>query len=112
MAINGEWVLHYSWGCTGSFVQISITFNNDGTFTTSEGSPGRWSQQEGKIVWLFNNSSTVYGGDVVSVTMNGISSTLHGLNGCWYAIRSGVTSLAPTVQRPERDAAGNETSRP
>src|ERR1700726_4702696 len=112
MNIIGEWILHFSWGCTGSYSQVSITFNNDGTFTTSEPLTGRWSQNEGKIVWRFDTFPTVYGGDVVSVTMDGISSTLAGLDGCWYAIRSGVMSLAPTAQQPERDTAGNETSRP
>jgi hypothetical protein len=111
MSVNGEWMLHYDWGCTGNYYQAPITFNSDGTFNAPN-YIGRWAQNEGKIEWRFDGPGpdTVYSGDVVDAAMVGISSTFAGKNGCWYALRSTSTTMTFTTSRPEYDEAGNEVN--
>lgn len=110
MSVVGTWTLHYDWGCTGNYSQVSMTFNNNGTFTLAPYS-GKWVQTEGKIIWKFDQApNTVYGGDLVDAAMLGISSTFAGLNGCWYALRTGVKTAPFAESKPEHDVAGNKAS--
>jgi hypothetical protein len=108
MSAVGNWTLHFSWGCTGSYSQSPITFNANGTFALAPYT-GKWVQNEGKIIFKFDQApNSVYGGDEVSNAMLGISSTFAGLNGCWYAIRTGSTSAPMAEAKPEFDAAGQK----
>lgn len=92
MAIEGQWTLHYGWGCTGNYGQAGITFNNNGTFSIpSQNYTGKWTQQDGMILFQFDTSKTTYGGNFAGNAMVGLMSTFTGLNGCWYAIRMGST---------------------
>jgi hypothetical protein len=108
MAIDGQWTLHYSWGCNGSYIQTGMTLNNNGTFSTS-GLTGKWLQNAGMILFQFDSVKTTYGGNFNGNAMVGMMSTFGGLNGCWYAIRVGSTVTDAEVSKPEFDAAGSKT---
>ncbi|MFY9199587.1 MAG: hypothetical protein ACOX7X_07300 [Methanosarcina flavescens] len=109
MAVSGQWNLHYSWGCSGSYVQVGITFNSNGTFSIpSQNLSGRWIQSDGMILWQFNTSKTSYGGNLAGNAMVGIMSTFTGSNGCWYAIRAGSTIMLAEERKAKFDAAGEE----
>src|SRR5215831_10144562 len=62
MGISGNWVLHFSWGCTGSYSPVNITFNSNGTFTG--GANGKWVQQDGTILLAFDTGPAKYAGNV------------------------------------------------
>jgi hypothetical protein len=121
MAISGQWVLHYSWGCTGSYGQVTLTFNNNGTFGGAFA--GKWYQQEGTILLSFDSGPAKYGGTVNGGVGSGGMSTFTGSEGCWYLTESGisgvasadstagqsltVSGVAATAGSSSHDAAGN-----
>lgn len=108
MALSGNWVLHYSWGCTGSYGQVTITFNSDGTF--SGGTSGVWRQREGTILLSFTSGPAKYGGTVNGNVGSGAMSTFTGSDGCWYLTRQGITGVvseATTQVEQTLDVAGN-----
>lgn len=108
MTIEGRWTLHYDWGCDGSYSQVGITFNNNGTFST-QNYTGKWVQRDGKILFQYDTSNkTTYGGNFAGNAMVGIMSTFAGLNGCWYAIRAGSTTMLAEERKPEFDSSGNK----
>ena len=84
MSIVGDWTLYYDWGCGGSYTAAGITFNNDGTFSTSEdevSETGKWVQNDGMVLFQFDSFKTTYGGNLAGNVMVGIMSTFAGLNG-------------------------------
>jgi hypothetical protein len=109
MAIDGQWTLHYDWFCTGNYNQVVITFNNNGTFITSENLTGKWVQKDSMILRQYDNSKTTYGGNFVGNAMVGTMSNFAGLNGCWYAIRVGSTIMKAEEGKPEFDTSGEKT---
>jgi hypothetical protein len=92
MAVSGDWVLHFSWGCSLSHGQLPLTFNANGSFTGSL--PGKWVQQDGTLLLSFDSGPAKYGGTVDGNVGSGASTTFGGLNGCWYLVKQGVTGLA------------------
>src|SRR5215469_14572750 len=103
MGIEGQWTVHYDWGCGGSYVQVGTTFNNNGTFSTpSQNLTGEWVQNNGMVLFRFDT----YGGNLAGNAMVGTMSTFEGLNGCWYAIRVGSTTVPAEERKPEFDASG------
>jgi hypothetical protein len=111
MSIVGEWILHYDWGCSGSYSQTGITFNNDGTFSTSEEEAGKWAQTDGMILFQFDQWDSIrtnYGGNSAGNAIVGMMSTFAGSNGCWYAIRVGSTTMLAKERKPEFDASGKK----
>lgn len=112
MSGSGEWTLYYDWGCSGSYSSTPITFHSDGTFSVPPYT-GNWWENEGKIMWRYNTTpATVYSGDHIDLVMVGISSTLAGLNGCWYALSGAlaVQEKPAAVSGQEIDVAGNRIS--
>ncbi len=113
MNVQGVWTLYYDWGCDGGPGNTKITFNAGGTFS-SPPYTGKWVLFDGDIIWKYDQApNSVYGGNGVGAAMTGVSSTFAGLNGCWYAIKSGSPgALAETaVARAatgKMDAAGNK----
>jgi len=49
MSIAGQWTFFYSWGCSGTYNQTSITFNANGTFKTGDGFSGQWATNAGDV---------------------------------------------------------------
>ena len=107
MVVTGKWTLHYDWNCDGSYSQVDMTLNANGTFSLPPYT-GKWVQVEGMILWQFDNSKTSYGGNVAGNAMTGLMSTFAGLKGCWYAIKSGATTMLLIERKPEFDVTGNK----
>jgi hypothetical protein len=109
--ISGNWVLHFSWGCTSAYSPLNLAFNSNGTF--SGGLPGKWVQQDGTILLSFDTGPAKYAGTLDGNVGTGASSTFSGLDGCWYLSKQGTTGLAPDLAAASRpgliDAAGNQT---
>src|ERR1700756_1196698 len=53
MSIVGEWTLHYSWGCSGSYAQTTVTFAATGKFTTGDGYSGQWAVVGGNVQFVY-----------------------------------------------------------
>jgi hypothetical protein len=109
MAVSGNWVLHFSWGCTGSYGQANILFNTNGTFSIG-GSSGQWRQRDGTILLSFASGPAKYGGTVNGNVGSGAMSTFAGLDGCWYLTRQGITGVVPQATaeaEQEFDVSGN-----
>jgi hypothetical protein len=109
MPVSGNWTLHYSWGCTAAYSQSPITFNANGTFGGQF--TGNWVQQDGTLLWSYNNGPAKYGGTVDGNVGSGASSTFTGLNGCWYLTKQGTAGIvaeAAGASKQSHDAAGNK----
>lgn len=113
MSIAGQWTLHYSWGCSGSYSQTTLTFTSAGKFTDGFGGSGQWSVLGGNVQWVYEPTpSAVYSGNVIGGAMCGMMTNFHlGLQGCWYATTAQIPGAAATEKKVEdaanRDAAGN-----
>jgi hypothetical protein len=109
MSISGNWVGHYSWGCTTNYSQFNITFNANGTFTGTN--TGNWVQQDGTVLLKFTGGPAIYGGILNGNVGSGAMSTFAGLNGCWYLTKAGtvgVVGAAAHALHQTHDAAGNK----
>jgi len=106
--IFGNWTLHYSWGATGTYNSVKLTFNNNGTF--SGGATGRWSQQDGTVLLSFDSGPAKYAGTIDGNIGTGAMSTFTGSDGCWYLSKEGTIGAAPELGvtgRSEMDVSGN-----
>jgi Thermolysin metallopeptidase, alpha-helical domain/Thermolysin metallopeptidase, catalytic domain len=111
--ISGNWVLHYSWGPTSNYAQVTLDFKADGTF--AGGAVGRWTQQDGTLLLSFNTGPAKYAGNVDANVGAGAMSTFGGLDGTWYLSKVGVVGLslpiAPAIAGMV-DAAGTVIGAP
>jgi len=89
--ISGNWVLHYSWGPTQTYSQVSLAFNANGTFTG--GAVGKWQQQDGTLLLSFDTGPAKYAGTIDGNIGSGAMSTFAGLDGCWYLSKQGMVGL-------------------
>ncbi|HEX3525510.1 MAG TPA: hypothetical protein VH988_00455 [Thermoanaerobaculia bacterium] len=107
MSIVGQWTLHYSWGCSGSYNQSTVTFKNDGTFTTGDGYKGQWAMLAGNVHWVYEPTpSAVYSGNVIGGAMAGLMTNFsNGGQGCWYA----TFPTIPAAHATEKKVAGAES---
>lgn len=109
MAISGTWVLHYSWGCTGNYGQVTFAFSPDGSFSGG-GLSGFWRQQDGTLLLGFAAGPAQYGGTVAGGVGTGAMSTFDGTpGGCWYLTRQGTAGVAESADSragQPADAAG------
>jgi hypothetical protein len=111
---SGNYIGHYSWGCSSNYGQFNITFNTDGTFAGTF--PGKWVKQDGTLLLSFDNGPAKYVGTINGNVGSGAMSTFTGLNGCWYLTKQGTVGVAAEAAAPEvrakqgYDAAGNKTS--
>ena len=90
--IVGEWEIDYDWNCDGSSNTATITFAADGTFTTSDGYSGTWTQNGDQVQWVYD-SGTTYDGTISGDTMSGTMVSYSGLTGCWGATRNTGNSI-------------------
>jgi hypothetical protein len=114
MSVSGNWIGHFSWGCTSTYGQFNITFNANGTFAGTFA--GKWAQQDGTLLLSFNTGPAKYGGTVDGNVGSGAMSTFDGsANGCWYLTKQGTVGVVETAgavapaHRQTHDAAGNKT---
>jgi hypothetical protein len=61
-----QWKLH---------IQVTITFNDNGTFISSDWDSGKWMQVNGMILWQYDGLKTAYGGYIVENAMIGSMSS-------------------------------------
>ncbi len=109
MSVPGTWTLHFDWGCGGNYGTAPITFNANGTFASAPYT-GKWSSHDGQIVFRFDQpQNAVYGGSAVDSAMVGISTTFGGINGCWYALKSGAVIKPFAELKVAHDHAGAPT---
>jgi hypothetical protein len=111
MSVSGNWILHFSWGCTNSYSQSNITFNANGTFGGTL--HGKWVQQDGTLLLSFDTGPAKYGGTIDGNVGSGAMSTFAGLNGCWYLTKEGTAGIVAATAaapgpKPSHDAAGNK----
>ena len=108
MSVPGTWNLYYDWTCGGNYANDTTTFNNDGTFSDSQGGSGKWTSNDGQLLFQYNNSlHTSYEGSIVDHAVVGISSTFSGLSGCWYAIKT-TAKAKPSAERTQKHSISGE----
>jgi len=113
MTISGNWLGHFSWGCTNNYGQFNVTFNPNGTFDSGT-SKGKWAQQDGTLLLSWNNGPAKYGGTLDGNVGSGAMSTFDGsANGCWYLTTQGTVGIAALTEtkvahKQTHDAAGNK----
>jgi hypothetical protein len=110
--IAGPWILHYSWGATGNYAQVTLNFNSDGTFTGAGN--GKWVQQDGTLLLSFDTGPAKYAGTVDGNIGTGAMSTYAGLDGVWYLSRQGTTGIIASIAfaaLAEVDPAGNPVAK-
>jgi hypothetical protein len=95
MSVSGQYTLHFSFGCSGSYAASTVTFNADGTFSTGDGFHGKWSQTNGNIIWRYDGDSAIYAGVVNggAIVGNMINFSINAA-GCFYCNASAIKVLA------------------
>lgn len=87
--LEGDWLLYYDWGCTGSPPDPAlITFNSDSTWSISGDTMGSWYLSEDTIVFSFNETPySQYIGTYYADSnyMEGTMINDDGESGCWNA---------------------------
>lgn len=63
-------------------IQVTITFNDNDTFISSDADSGKWMQANGMILWQYGCLKTTYGGYIVESAIVGSMFSLTGENGC------------------------------
>jgi hypothetical protein len=103
-SVVGTWNFYYDWDCNGGYASTTITFNNNGTFT-SQSYTGTWYAVESQIIWKYP-SGTTYAGSKVGGVMSGMmATTWSALKGCWYCKKQAYVSMAPKAEE-NLDATG------
>jgi hypothetical protein len=113
MSVSGNYIGHYSWGCTSSYGQFNISFNPNGTFAGTF--TGKWVQQDGTLLVSFDNGPAKYGGTIDGNVGSGAMSTFSGSNGCWYLTKEGTAGIATQAavaggHKQTHDATGNKAT--
>ncbi|HXO28419.1 MAG TPA: hypothetical protein VOA80_13810 [Thermoanaerobaculia bacterium] len=100
MSIAGNWTLNYSFGCSGGYSQVPITFNNDGTWTSAP-FKGQWAVVGGNVQFVFEPTpSAVYSGVVTGGAMVGMQTNFNlGVQGCWYATTGTIPAAHATAKK-------------
>jgi hypothetical protein len=106
MALPGTWQFFFSWGCNGNYVGEGITFNGDGTWSSTEGFNGRWDELNGEFILNIAGYATVYAGNVEGNAGVGIQTTFAGDNGCFYMIRESPPPVPAKKAAPDLTLAG------
>ena len=112
----GSGTLFFDWGCDGSYSSVTITFNDNGTFTTSSGNSGRWlriggtapGNVAGMLTFQYSGLTTTYSSVTTSRSASGIQSTFTGTNGCHYILG---TEQMTAEQQDGHDDAGTSITR-
>lgn len=109
-SIPGTWTVRFSWGCGISYPSFTATFAANGTWAGS-GFAGKWAFVEGMLMFNFTSGPAIYAGVITGNAGAGISSTLAGLNGCWFATKAGVAAAAKAAKGGAgADASGSKAA--
>jgi hypothetical protein len=104
MSIVGNWKLFYSWGCSGTYNETSLTFANNGTFKTGDGFSGQWATVGANAQWVYEPTpSAVYSGIATGGAMHGMMTNFKlGEHGCWYRTIATIPAAFATEKKVER----------
>jgi len=86
----GDWQMTYDWWCDGAYVGTSTwRLAQNGTFTTTTGFHGTWSQNNDSVTVVYANGTTYSGRMTRETYMSGTMFDGDGEgDGCWHAERS------------------------
>jgi hypothetical protein len=108
MALPGDWKLYYESSTSTSYASTDMTFKADGTWYMPDfGYNGHWVEESGEVIFNFDNSRTIYAGNIAGGAAVGILSTFTGVSGFWYLLRQGAA--AAKKAGPSLDPAGKPT---
>jgi hypothetical protein len=111
LSATGVWILHYSWGCTGSYGTTTLTVYADGTYKTGSGYTGQWISNGYLLMFHYNGLNTTYTGYASGSNFYGIMATFKVPNskGCFYLSKPAATT-EPTENRikGQPDASGKQ----
>jgi len=95
----GTWSMNYDWSCDGNDGTITWYLHSDGTFDTSTGYSGTWTQ-DGNLVTIVYTSGTTYTGTIsaAGTYMSGTMISHNGLTGCWDANRIATDTDSSSVK--------------
>lgn len=98
-SVVGTWSLTTDWGCDGSITgTFTQTFKADGTWSSTPfAHHGRWYQDEGLVVWTFEDTpNLVYAGNLSGSWMAGAQGyeVASGIKGCFGGHKAGVPAAA------------------
>lgn len=82
----GTWNLAFRWN-GGNQGSTTVLFKADGTFTTSGGYNGTWTQTGNSVVWTYTSGTCYRGTFDSSSTMSGTMTSSSGNPGTWTAVR-------------------------
>ncbi|MGD8856349.1 MAG: CARDB domain-containing protein, partial [Chloroflexota bacterium] len=86
--VPGDWSADQDWQCDGAADSVVITFNEDGSFTTSSGRAGTWGQNDNQILYTDSANGDQYSGHIAGDHIAGTQITSDGSEtGCWEASR-------------------------
>jgi hypothetical protein len=90
--ITGDWVVHYSWDCTGTYSTGTLAFYSDDTFNVDSDATlwGTWTLTGDNVDFMFDEyPNTHYIGalDSTGDYMSGTMDNADAMTGCWYADR-------------------------
>jgi hypothetical protein len=114
-SMEGTWDLYFNWFeepgevCEDSLGigLAGITFFADGTFTTTDGGSGTWTQDNCDVDWVFDNSTHYWGVMTTDGSfMEGEMLSLYDQEGCWWGYRNKGTFGGPQRSEPFT-ASGN-----
>jgi len=104
---TGSWVLHYSWGCTGSFGTTTIKFNSNGTFSTGSGNTGHYVSSAIIILWKYDSYNTSYAIRVNKTEYTGIAGDFaNQIKGCAFLTKPGALTEPSNQLKGQPDDAG------
>jgi len=86
----GTWTFYYRWYYNQPYVQTTITFNNNWTFTCGSLTGYWYPFEDHNIIWKFANGTTYSGtkvGGVMTGMMMWLISTDPPTTGCWYCVK-------------------------
>jgi hypothetical protein len=99
-SVVGQWLLYYDWDCDGSYGTVTLTFFEDGTFQSSGGSNGTWTQDGCDVEWYYTNGTHYWGVmEPEGLYMEGDMLSYSGSDGCWWADRTAAKALPPVGEQ-------------
>jgi hypothetical protein len=97
----GQWDMSYDWDCDGTTAQTTWTLNSDGTFSSSGGGTGVWTQRGRSVDLQYNTGCMpLYSGRLQSLkSMSGTMECTDGTSGsgCFNATKIEGTTSAEDV---------------
>jgi len=99
-SVVGDWIVYYDWGCDGNPGNHFMTYNQDGTWYSSEGYSGTWVQDGCDVEWWYPSGTHYWGVmEADGLYMEGDMLSSGGSDGCWWADRTAAKVLPPVGEQ-------------